>query len=55
MTWRYIIYIKNTFWDKMYKSDGITDDKKKIEAKTKCLVDINNFLAGEENAGKAIV
>lgn len=55
MTLRYIIYIKDTFWDKLYKSRGITEDNKKAECREEFLKEMNDFLAGEENAGKAFV
>ncbi|WP_291528595.1 hypothetical protein [Bacteroides sp. UBA939] len=55
MTLRYIIYIKDLFWEKLYKSQDITDDKKKAECREAFLKEMNDFLAGEENAGKAFV
>lgn len=55
MTLRYIIYIKNGFWDKLYKSENITADDKKTERREQFLKDMNDFLSGEENAGKAFV
>lgn len=55
MTLRYIIYIKETFWEKLYKSKNIIEDDKKAECREEFLKEMNDFLAGEENAGKAFV
>lgn len=55
MALRYIVYIKETFWDKLYKGMKLTDDNAKTEARKKFLEDMENFLAGEENAGKGFV
>lgn len=55
MSLRYIVYIKETFWDKLYKGMRQTEDKAKAAARTKFLEDIENFLAGEENAGKGFI
>ncbi len=55
MTLRYVIYIKDSFWDKLYKSQNLTTDDKKAESRENFLKEMNDFLAGEENAGKAFV
>lgn len=55
MALRYIVYIKETFWDKLYKGMRLTDDNAKKEARAKFLEDMESFLAGEENAGKGFV
>ncbi len=57
MTLRYHVTISNDFWTKLFNSEGIPkdDDKKKKARKKKFLEDLNNFLAGEENAGKSFV
>ncbi len=55
MALRYIIYIKDTFWEKLYADEKIIKDDEKLERKRKFLEDMNNFLAGEENAGKGFV
>lgn len=55
MTIRYIIYIKDTFWDKLYKSNNLTEEKDKTECRKNFLKEMNDFLSGEENAGKAFV
>ena len=55
MTLKYIVYIKLNFWDKLFKNQGITEDKKKAECKEQFLQNMNDFLSGEENAGKAFI
>lgn len=55
MTLRYIIYIKDTFWDKLYKAKNLTTDEEKVQCREEFLKEMNDFLAGEENAGKAFV
>lgn len=55
MTLRYVIYIKDTFWDKLYKAKGLTTDEEKAQCREDFLKEMNDFLAGEENAGKAFV
>jgi hypothetical protein len=55
MVLKYHIQINADFWEKLFKSEGITDDKKKKERKTAFLNQLNEFLAGEENAGKSFV
>jgi hypothetical protein len=52
---RNMVYIKDTFWDTLYKSEGIMDDKKKSDRRIQFLREMNDFLAGEENAGKSFV
>ena len=55
MVLKYHIKISTTFWDKLFKTEGITDEKKKVARKQKFLTDMNSFLSGEENAGKSFV
>lgn len=55
MTLKYVIYIKSNFWDKMYKNMRITEDTEKTKARATFLKELNDFLSGEENAGKAFV
>lgn len=55
MTLRYVVYIKENFWDKLYKTRSITEDKEKAECRDAFLQEMNDFLAGEENAGKGFV
>lgn len=51
----YEININENFWDRLYKSEGITDTNKKSERKMQFLKELDNFLAGKENAGKSFV
>ena len=55
MVLKYKISIRRTFFDDLYKAEGITEDKKKTERKKEFLTQLENFLAGKENAGKNIV
>lgn len=55
MTLRYVIYIKDTFWEKLYKAKNLTTDDEKTQCREDFLKEMNDFLAGEENAGKAFV
>ncbi|MDU1906408.1 MAG: hypothetical protein E6772_16685 [Dysgonomonas sp.] len=51
----YEVKINEGFWPKLFKSEGITDLKKQGERKTAFLLELDNFLAGKENAGKSFV
>ena len=55
MSIRYMVYIKDTFWNKLYKSRNLTEDDAKAAAREEFLKNMEDFLAGEENAGKAFV
>lgn len=55
MSLRYIVYIQDCFWEKLFKSEGITNDEEKTKRKEQFLNDMNDFLSGEENAGKGFV
>lgn len=55
MSLRYIVYIQECFWEKLFKSEGITNDEEKTKRKEKFLNDMNDFLSGEENAGKGFI
>ncbi|MGL4853181.1 MAG: hypothetical protein ACRC3Z_11155 [Phocaeicola sp.] len=55
MTLKYIVYIKTSFWDKLYKAEKATTDTERLAIRGKFLEELNNFLTGEENAGKAFV
>lgn len=57
MTIKYHVKISNDFWSKLFKSEAIpdTDVKARISRKRKFLNDLNEFLSGEENAGKSFV
>lgn len=57
MTLKYHVSINERFWDKLYRSEGIGKDdiKKQQECKHRFLQNLNDFLSGEENAGKSFV
>lgn len=55
MALRYIVYIQESFWDKLFAIEKITKDEDKKARKEKFLTDMNDFLSGEENAGKGFV
>ena len=54
---KYIIYISPRFFEAQEKLNGIAQDdtKARIELRNKLVKQINDTLAGEENAGKTIV
>ncbi len=51
----YIVYISESFWEKLYMWENASDDDKKKEGRKKFLKQLDEFLAGAENAGKAFV
>lgn len=55
MALRYIIYIREEYWAKAYKENNITKVEDMVAFKTKFLTELNDFLAGEDNAGKGFV
>ena len=55
MVLRYQVSVNKSFYGKLYKSEGITDAEKQAERKMKFLQELNDFLSGEENAGKSFV
>ena len=57
MVLKYHVSINMSFWPKLYKSEGITDAEadKQVACKKKFLQNLNDFLSGEENAGKSFV
>lgn len=57
MVLKYHVSINMKFWDKLYDSEGIPKDdkKKRNERKNAFLQQLNDFLSGEENAGKSFV
>lgn len=55
MSIRYHVLIAEHFWTKLFKSENIIKDDAQRKRKRKFLTDLNDFLAGEENAGKAFV
>ena len=55
MALRYIVYIKEDFWGKLYADEKITNEADQAVRRETFLQDMNDFLAGEENAGKGFV
>lgn len=57
MVLKYHVTINTNFWDKLFKAEGIARDdvKKQTERRKKFLQELNDFLSGEENAGKSFV
>lgn len=55
MVLKYHIQVRKGFYEELYRSEGITDDEKKIERRTQFYQEMENFLAGKENAGKNFV
>jgi hypothetical protein len=57
MSIKYHVTIHKDFWIKLFKSEGIpdTDLKARLARRKKFLKDMNDFLSGEENAGKSFV
>lgn len=55
MVLRYQVSVNKNFYAKLYKAEGITDPAKQTERKMKFLQELNDFLSGEENAGKSFV
>ena len=55
MSLRYIVYIKDTFWAELFKKHRATDEKAQADLQKKFLDELNDYLTGEENAGKTFV
>lgn len=55
MALRYLIYIKEDFWNKLYRAKKLSDEAKQALARKEFLEQMEGFLAGEENAGKSFV
>jgi hypothetical protein len=55
MTIKYMVYINEKYWDKVFKSEGLTEPKKQKERMAAEYVNIQTFLAGAENSGKATI
>jgi hypothetical protein len=55
MTVKYIVYVAEQYWTELFASEGITDKKKQNDRRKTEYDNIQKFLAGEENTGKAIV
>lgn len=55
MTLRYHVMINRDFWQRLFTDEGISDEKKRLKRKKDFLTSLNDFLSGEENAGKAFL
>lgn len=57
MAIKYMVYIKDTFWEGLYREQGIpeTDKKKRAAARQEFLTSLEAYLTGQENAGKSFV
>jgi len=56
MVLKYHVTINTSFWSKLFKDLGISGNaEKEAEARKKILTQLNDFLSGEENAGKSFV
>lgn len=55
MVLKYHVQIRKGLFEDMYKAEGITDDAKKTARKKQFFQDMEDFLAGKENAGKNMV
>ena len=55
MVLHYHVKINTAFWAKLYKDEGITDPEKQKQRKLEFLTQMDDFLAGKENAGKNFV
>ena len=55
MVLQYVVYIHDKYFDWVFQQEGITDDKAKKARIKKEYADIQNFLAGTKNQGKAII
>jgi len=56
MVLKYHVKINERFWVRLFKAEGITHDLAKQKARRKkFLKDLDEFLSGEENAGKSFV
>ncbi len=55
MAIKYVIYVHNSYWEKLEAFKNAKDDKTRIEIKKAKHKEINDWLTGNENAGKTIV
>lgn len=49
------VSINETYFPKLFKSEGITDPKEQAKRREKFLQELDDFLAGKDNAGKSFV
>ena len=55
MALKYIVYIREDFYDKLYKGKHATTDEQKLEVRKEFLTNLEEFLTGAENAGNSFV
>lgn len=52
---RHIVYVKEGFYERLYKDQHADNDDAKKAVRRKFMNDLDSFLAGEENAGTSIL
>lgn len=55
MALKYVVYIQDEFYDKLYKARRADTDEKKQEVRKEFLKNLEEFLTGAENAGNSFV
>lgn len=55
MTIKYVVYIVDEYWNELFTAEGITDKKKQKKRREKEYQNIQDFLSGTENTGKAVI
>lgn len=55
MVLKYHVQISDTFFPRLFKTEGITDDKEQKTRMTQFFKDMEDFLSGKENAGKNLI
>lgn len=55
MSLRYVVYIKDTFWSELYKNHKAIKEDEQVKLREQFLKEMNDYLTGEENAGKTFV
>ena len=52
---RHVVYVKESFYEKLYKDHAADTDEKKKNVRKKFMDELDKFLAGEENAGTSLL
>ena len=55
MALKYVVYIQEEFYDKLYKARRAGTDEQKLEVRKEFLKNLEEFLTGAENAGNSFV
>ena len=55
MVLKYHVRINVRFWDKLFRSEGISNPRRQQERKRRFLTQLDDFLSGSDNAGKSFV